>query len=107
MGLSLATGVLSVGCESQVAGYRCDQTDIGLVARADFQWLKKQYFTEESMRVSYEIIYRRLFIQSRGVLKKELMDYLRSNRHLRCSRHPSVHGHGRIIDAVQAFPSSE
>jgi IS30 family transposase len=63
-------------------------------------WLKSQYPNDQSMRVSHETIYRSLFIQSRGVLKKELMDYLRSKRHMRRSRHASVHGHGRIIDAV-------
>jgi IS30 family transposase len=63
-------------------------------------WLKTEYPNDESMRVSYETTYRSLFIQARGVLKKELMDYLRSKRHIRRSRHASVHGHGRIIDAV-------
>ncbi len=34
-------------------------------------WLKIQYPADESMRVSHETIYRSLFIQARGVLKKE------------------------------------
>ena len=65
-------------------------------------WLKTQYPDDESMRVSHETIYRSLFIQARGVLKKELMDHLRSKRRMRRSRHASVHGHsqGRIVDAV-------
>ena len=65
-------------------------------------WLKKQYPDDESLRVSHETIYRSLFIQARGVLKKELMDQLRSKRHMRRSRHASVHGHsqGRIVDAI-------
>jgi IS30 family transposase len=63
-------------------------------------WLKTEYPDDQSMRVSYETTYRSLFIQARGVLKKELMDYLRSKRHIRRSRHASVHGYGRIIDAV-------
>src|SRR5579864_8956191 len=63
-------------------------------------WLKNRYPDNPSMRVSHETIYRSLFIQARGVLKKELMDYLRSKRRMRRSRHASVHGHGRIIDAV-------
>src|ERR1700730_13890533 len=37
-------------------------------------WLKKQYANDESIRVSHETIYRSLFIQARGVLKRELMD---------------------------------
>src|ERR1700723_3864231 len=63
-------------------------------------WLKTRYPDHPSMRVSHETICRSLFIQARGVLKKELMDYLRSKRRMRRSRHASVHGHGRIIDAI-------
>jgi transposase, IS30 family len=65
-------------------------------------WLKIRYPDDPSMRVSHETIYRSLFIQARGVLKKELMDYLRSKRRMRRSRHASVHGHsqGRIVDAI-------
>src|ERR1700732_100252 len=43
-------------------------------------WLKNQYPQDESMRVSHETIYRSLFIQARGVLKKELIQHLRSKR---------------------------
>jgi IS30 family transposase len=39
-------------------------------------WLKMHYVDDESMRVSHETVYRSLFIQARGVLKKELMDHL-------------------------------
>src|SRR3984957_18346163 len=65
-------------------------------------WLKTQYPDDESMRVSHETIYRSLFIQARGVLKKELMDHLRSKRRMRRSRHASEHGHcrGQIVDAI-------
>jgi IS30 family transposase len=65
-------------------------------------WLKTRYPNHGSMRVSHETIYRSLFIQARGVLKKELMDHLRSKRRMRRSRHFSEHGHsrGQIIDAV-------
>ena len=63
-------------------------------------WLKYRHPDNPSMRVSHETIYRSLFIQARGVLKRELMDYLRSKRRIRRSRHPSAHGHGRIIDAI-------
>jgi IS30 family transposase len=40
-------------------------------------WLKMQYPNDENMRVSHETIYRSLFIQARGVLKKELIQHLR------------------------------
>jgi IS30 family transposase len=54
------------------------------------------------MRVSHETIYRSLFIQARGALKKELLDHLRSKRRMRRSRHASEHGHrrGQIVDAI-------
>jgi IS30 family transposase len=65
-------------------------------------WLKAQYPNNESMRVSHETIYRSLFIQARGALKKELMDHLRSKRRMRRSRHSSEHGQsrGQIVDAI-------
>jgi len=52
--------------------------------------------------VSYETIYRSLFIQARGVLKKELMDHLRSKRRMRRSGHATVSGQsrGQIVDAI-------
>jgi IS30 family transposase len=65
-------------------------------------WLKTRYPNNESMHVSHETIYRSLFIQARGVLRKELMEHLRSKRRMRRSRHASEHGHsrGQIVDAI-------
>jgi IS30 family transposase len=65
-------------------------------------WLKMHYADDESMRVSHETVYRSLFIQARGVLKKELMDHLRSKRRMRRSRHATVLGQsrGQIVDAI-------
>jgi IS30 family transposase len=65
-------------------------------------WLKTHYPDDENMRVSHETIYRSLFIQARGVLKKELLDYLRSKRRMRRSRHasPSGQSRGQIVDAL-------
>jgi IS30 family transposase len=65
-------------------------------------WLKTAYPDDESVRVSHETIYRSLFIQARGVLKKELMDHLRSKRRMRRSRHATVSGQsrGQIVDAI-------
>jgi IS30 family transposase len=65
-------------------------------------WLKIRYPNNESMHVSHETIYRSLFIQARGALKKELMDHLRSKRRMRRSRHSSEHGQsrGKIVDAI-------
>src|SRR5246127_3701172 len=65
-------------------------------------WLKRRYPSNESMRVSHETIYRSLFIQARGVLKKELVQHLRSERLMRRSVHARAGGkcHGRIVDAI-------
>ncbi len=65
-------------------------------------WLKNQDPNDESLRVSHETIYRSLFIQARGALKKELMDHLRSKRRMRRSRHSSEQGQsrGQIVDAI-------
>ncbi|ADW71539.1 integrase catalytic subunit (plasmid) [Granulicella tundricola MP5ACTX9] len=65
-------------------------------------WLKRRYPSNESMRVSHETIYRSLFIQARGVLKKELMQHLRSRRQIRRSVHAKAAGQsrGRIVDAI-------
>jgi len=65
-------------------------------------WLKIQYPDEESMRVSHETIYRSLFIQARGVLKKELIGHLRSRRRIRHSQRSGVGGQsrGQIVDAI-------
>jgi IS30 family transposase len=65
-------------------------------------WLKTEYPDDGSMQVSHETIYRSLFIQARGVLKKELMDHLRSKRRMRRSRHATVSGQsrGQIVDAI-------
>jgi len=53
-------------------------------------WLKTQYPDDESLRVSHETIYRSLFIQARGVLKKELLEHLRSKRRMRRSQHSRI-----------------
>src|SRR5580693_3244871 len=65
-------------------------------------WLKIQYPDDESLRVSHETIYRSLFIQARGVLKKELIGHLRSKRRIRRSKHSRASGQfrGRIVDAI-------
>jgi IS30 family transposase len=65
-------------------------------------WLKRTYPGDESKHVSHETIYRSLFIQARGVLKKELLQYLRSERTMRRSIHASTHGdnRGQIPNAV-------
>src|SRR5580704_11516019 len=65
-------------------------------------WLKSQYPDDESMRVSQETIYRSLFIQARGALKKELLEHLRSKRRIRRSQHSRIFkdGRGQIPEAI-------
>lgn len=65
-------------------------------------WLKRQYPRDKTKQVSHETIYKSLFIQARGVLKKELLACLRSRRVMRRSRHSSLkrQGLGTIVDAV-------
>jgi IS30 family transposase len=65
-------------------------------------WLAARYAGDRTMRVSHETIYKSLFIQARGVLKKELMVHLRSRRIMRRSKAATTHGQprGQIINAV-------
>jgi IS30 family transposase len=65
-------------------------------------WLKRTYPDDTSRQVSHETIYRSLFIQARGALKKELVEHLRRTRVMRRSRHHTqkTDHHGRITDTV-------
>ncbi len=65
-------------------------------------WLRWKYPTEECNQVSHETIYKSLYIQARGVLKKELLQYLRTKRTIRRSKHSTMKksGLGQIKDAV-------
>ncbi len=58
-------------------------------------WLKRAHPDDESYRVSHETIYRSLFVQARGVLKKELLCHLRSKRTIRRSKQAGLNGDGR------------
>jgi len=65
-------------------------------------WLKHTHPGEAHKQVSHETIYRSLFIQARGVLKKELQSYLRTQRAIRRSRQHSIKhkGLGKMTNAV-------
>ena len=64
-------------------------------------WLKREYPDNETMRVSHESIYKTLYIQSRGVLKRELQELLRRKRKFRQSRLTNKGcERGSIVDAV-------
>jgi IS30 family transposase len=65
-------------------------------------WLKRTHPHDETHQVSHETIYRTLFIQARGALKKELLQHLRRTRGMRRSRHHTqkTPDHGRITGTV-------
>jgi IS30 family transposase len=65
-------------------------------------WLPRTFPYDETLRVSHETIYRSLFIQARGVLRRELLKHLRSRRVMRHAKQATTKGQprGRIIDGV-------
>lgn len=65
-------------------------------------WLKREYSDNEDYQVSHETIYKTLFIQARGALKKELLQHLRTKRIMRRSKQFSLkkQGLGGIVNAV-------
>lgn len=65
-------------------------------------WLARSFEADMAMQVSHETIYRSLFIQVRGVLKRELISHLRSRRMMRRGKTATTEGQprGQIIDAV-------
>lgn len=73
-------------------------------------WLKRVHPEDEAYQVSHEAIYRSLFVQARGVLKKELQQHLKSKRTIRRSKHATQKGsdHGQIKDmlSIRERPAS-
>ena len=65
-------------------------------------WLRREYLHAENMQISHETIYRTLFIQARGALKKGLVAHLRTRRMMRRSKKASTRDQprGQIVDAV-------
>ncbi|THJ17317.1 MAG: IS30 family transposase [Nitrospira sp. CG24B] len=65
-------------------------------------WLKREFPAQDTMQISHETIYRSLFIQARGVLKKELLRPLRSRRMMRRAKRASTASQprGQIIDGI-------
>jgi IS30 family transposase len=74
-------------------------------------WLKLTYQGDQSLYVSHETIYRSLYIQARGALKRELLQHLRRTRGMRRSRHHTqkTAEHGKISGAISVSerPASE
>jgi IS30 family transposase len=68
-------------------------------------WLKREFPDQGPMRISHETIYRSVFIQARGVLKKELIGHLRSRRKMRRVKHAQRASHaGRSWMASPSVP---
>jgi IS30 family transposase len=65
-------------------------------------WLRRHHPEDKAFWVSHETIYRSLFVQARGVLKKTLIEHLRTHRSIRRSKHATAKGDGRgeIVDMV-------
>jgi IS30 family transposase len=65
-------------------------------------WLVSAYPDDAAMQVSHETIYRTLFVQARGALKRELTAHLRTRRPIRRSKRATKTGQsrGQIVDAV-------
>ena len=84
-------------CELIAAKLACDWSPQQISG-----WLALTYPGEQALQVSTETIYRSLFVQARGVLRKELIAHLRSGRTLRRSQQATTKGQGRggIVDAV-------
>ncbi|MFB3105159.1 MAG: IS30 family transposase [Pseudomonadales bacterium] len=85
-----------------LAGIVAEKLQLQWSPRQIAGWLKRTYPDDETYQVSHETIYRTLFIQARGALKKELLQHLRRTRAMRRSRHHTqkTADHGRISDAV-------
>lgn len=65
-------------------------------------WLAARYGRDSTMRVSHETIYRSLYLQTRGALHRQLIEYLRTKRRMRRGKKSSTAGQrrGQIIDAI-------
>jgi IS30 family transposase len=55
-------------------------------------WLRLVYPDNEAMQVSHETIYRALYVQARGTLRRELTRHLRRGRSRRYARSQSSKG---------------
>jgi len=86
----------------ELAGIVTEKLQLQWAPRQIAGWLKVTYADDENYQVSHETIYKSLFIQARGALKKELIKHLRRSRGMRRSRHHTqkTKDHGRITNAV-------
>ena len=90
------------GPPREAAGDCCEQSDPGLVARTDFGMAEDPVSRRrEDARVPRDDLPQRVH-PSAGVLKKELIQHLRSKRRIRRLRHSRASGRrsGQIVDAI-------
>lgn len=96
-------------CKLAGNGYLCRAISAKLTRKWSPQqiagWLMREHPDDEHKRASHETIYRSLFIQTRGVLKKELLAHLRATRSIRRSRHATLKrsGLGQPLSDCFAF----
>jgi len=64
------------------------------------RWLKKEHPDDPRMNVSHETIYQTLFVQARGVFRKELTEHLRRSGYIRRARKLQDSQKGGIVDAI-------
>ena len=102
LGSGAASQTVQAGLPSVPEPNSIDQAAAAMVTGADRGLAQRTYPGEPQKQVSHETIYRSLFIQARGVLKKELLEHLRAKRTIRRSRHASLkrNGLGQIKNAV-------
>ena len=100
LGTGAASQALSSGA-AQRATMACGaEARAAMVTGAISGWLKRQFPTHEDMQISHEAIYRSLFVQTRGVLKKELTVHLRTRRRMRLPKRQNVEVDRDILDGL-------
>jgi IS30 family transposase len=62
--------------------------------------LRAQQPDDREMHVSHETIYQTLFVQARGVFRKELTNHLRRSGYIRRAKKLQSAQQGRIVDAI-------
>jgi IS30 family transposase len=100
LGSGAAPQALQAGLPSVLETDSIDQAAAAMVTGANCR-LAQAHISGEASKAGVTL-YRSLFIQARGVLKKELLEHLRARRTIRRSRHASLkrNGLGQIKNAV-------
>jgi IS30 family transposase len=90
-----------LGCNARLQELVAEKLSLDWSPKQISQWLERQFPDDHNLRVSAETIYRSLFVQARGVLKKELIAHLRlAGRIRRPNRDRSEGLRGKIVGAL-------